>query len=100
MSIKKYLIRAYLVFVGLFFTAGIASEPSRVSSGYLELILVSMLFPIFSTLLLSALASSTPPERRKSFWSYRWANFVMLFPGGFAFLMFIALQIFGFEDGR
>ena len=98
MTIKQYLLRAYLWIVTLFLMMGITDEPVRSVAGYVELALASVLFPMFSTLLLAVLASLTHFENRKDFWSYRWANYVMLFPGSFFSLSFVVLTMLGFED--
>lgn len=53
----------------------------------------SLIVPLFALIFVAALARSTPMKRRMSFWSYKWPNFVMLYPVGAAAALIVLVRV-------
>ncbi len=98
MTISRYLLRSYLYIAAMLIVSGIASKPMRAASEYGGFLLMACLITLFPLTFVAALANATPAERRLSFWSFRWSNYVMLYPLGIATLLLVVLALFGIED--
>ena len=51
--------------------------------------------PIITTLMAWSLVHKLPPERRRNFWSYRWSNYVILFPMTAALICVVLVKATG-----
>ena len=80
MPLKRYVLTAYAIFVLTILCVGLASKPSRAAAEYGSLLFLAVVVAALNMVVVGALASRTPLERRTSFRSYRWANIYIALP--------------------
>jgi hypothetical protein len=94
MTLTRYLIWSYLVLVSAFVVIGVAEKPVRTIDDWSGLLIVACFWPLLALILMVApLASSTPPERRQTFSSFRRSNLLLIYPIGAITLLIVIVSI-------
>jgi hypothetical protein len=94
MTLTHYLIRSYLLLVSAVVVIGIAAKPTRTIEGWSGLLVAACLWPLPALILMIApLASSTPPESRQTFSSFRHSNLLLIYPTGVITLLIVIVSI-------
>jgi len=94
MTLTRYLIRSYLLLVSAFVVIGGAAKPTRTIEDWSGLLVVACLWPLLVLVLMVApLASTTPPETRETFSSFRHSNLLLIYPMGAITLLIVIVSI-------
>jgi hypothetical protein len=80
MPLRQYLLRAYCWIAISLLLVGILGGSSLSAQEFGKLLVGSLIVPLFTLIFVSVLAQLTPTASRKTFWSYKWSNFVFLYP--------------------